>query len=357
MTEYSEDELNAIVLDSFSALTYKCKYECTQSFSYSSPSQKFDDEIIKSVGEDIYNKIREDFYSPSYRSGVLARLEKLGIRCVTYFSEDYPESFKNIPAPPFVLYCRGNVKLLHSRCFGVVGSRRTLANILKECSKISSQLAQKFTIVTGTASGADTAAAQGALEGGNLIFFAAQGLGHIYPAGSGKLYKMAAERGLVITEQRPEVAARAYLFPVRNRLIAALAEGVLVVSAGQKSGASITAEYAFEYGRDVFCFPYSLGVPSGKGCNNLIKKGAYLTESAADIFSQYGISLKAQEAVSLTEREKHVLSALEKRGEAHIQQIADDLGCNAYELLSDLSSLEVKGLICRLGGNRYCALT
>ena len=356
MREYSAGELDAIVLDSFEELTYKTKFEVTDGFSSSRPLKKYADFLIKTLGGSVYNKIRGLFYSEDYRKGVLLSLEKKRMECVTYFSEDYPERLRSIPAPPLVLYCRGNTSLLNTRCFGIVGSRRTLTNILKECKKISGQIAEKFTVVTGTADGADTAAAEGAVQSGNLIFVCAQGLDHIYPAGSAKLYKEAAASGLVISEQRPEVPAMGYLFPVRNRLIAALSEGVLVVSAGKKSGASITAEYAFEYGRDVFCFPYSIGVPSGVGCNRLIKKGAYLAENILDIFDAFGLDFTEKKREPLTPREEQVLSAIRENGSAHISEIASKLGCNGFELLAELSSLEVKGLICRLGGNRYASL-
>lgn len=353
---YTKSEFDAIVLDSFDELTYKVKLHVTEGFRYSAPCKKYADFLIKTVGEGVYNKIRDLFYSQKYRGEVLSSLEERGIVCVTYFSEDYPEKLRAIPVPPLVLYCKGDTRLLGERSFGVVGSRRTLPNVLKACRKISSQLAEKFALVTGTADGADTAAAEGALDSGRLIFVAAQGLDHIYPAGSERLYKLAAEKGLLISEQRPQTAARAYLFPVRNRLIAALSEGVLVVSAGEKSGAAITAEYAFEYGKDVFCFPYSPGVPSGAGCNRLIKKGAYLTENILDIFSAFGLDFTAQNKAPLTERERQVLDAVISLGEAHISQIASSLSCQTFELLAELSSLEVKGLIARLGGNRYSAL-
>lgn len=356
MRQYSDREREAIILDSFEELTYKAKFEATDGFSSPRPLKKYCDFLIKTLGESVYNKIRGLFYSREYADGVLAALERRGIKCVTYFSDEYPDKLKSIPAPPLVLYCRGRTELLSSRCFGVVGSRRTLPNILKECKKISGELSQKFTIVSGTADGADTAAAEGALESGNIIMVCAQGLAHIYPAGSAKLYKDVAARGLIISEQRPSVPAYGYLFPVRNRLIAALSEGVLVVSAGAKSGASITAEYAFEYGKDVFCFPYSLGVPSGVGCNRLIKKGAYLAENILDISRAFGLDFTEKKCPPLTEREREVLEAIAEIGDAHISQIAAKLGFNGFELLAELSSLEVKGLISRLGGNRYAKL-
>lgn len=356
MRQYSVREADAIVLDSFGELSYKTKFDATDGFTSSRPLKKYADSLIKTLGGSVYNKIRELFLSEEYRSGVLAQLAKRKIECVTYFSEDYPAQLKNIPAPPLVLYCRGNAGLLGGRLFAIVGSRRTLPNVLKECKKISAQAAEKFTVVTGTADGADTAAAEGAVESGNIIFVAAQGLGHVYPASNAKLYKEIAQKGLVISEQRPEVTAKRYLFPVRNRLIAALSEGVLVVSAGEKSGAAITAEYAFEYGKDVFCFPYSPGIPSGAGCNRLIKKGAYLTENILDIFGAFGLDFTEKKRETLTLREEQVLSAIREKGQAHISEIASKLGCNGFELLAELSSLEVKGFICRLGGNRYSAL-
>ena len=353
---YTQSERDAVVLDSFPELTYKAKFECTENFGFAVPRKKYADFLIKTLGEGVYNKIRELFFSESYRSGVFSRLEKSGITCVTYFSQNYPESLKRIPAPPLVLYCRGDTALLAERKFAVVGSRRTLPNILKECKNISARLAEKFAVVTGTADGADTAAAEGAMQGGKVILVAAQGLDHVYPACNAKLYAAAAKNGLLISEQRPDTAALAYLFPVRNRLIAALAEGVLVVSAGEKSGAAITAEYAFEYGKDVFCFPYSLGVPSGIGCNRLIKKGAYLAENILDISGAFGLDFTTRQAQVLSDAERRVLSALKGEGEAHISRLAQLLGCQPFEIIAELSSLEVKGLIARLGGNRYSAL-
>lgn len=356
MIEYSEDELNAIVLDSFEELTYKVKYEVTENFAFSYPLKKYEPFLIKTLGEGVYNKIRGLYFSRGYREKLIRSLEEKGIFCITCFSSEYPERLKVIPAPPLVLYCKGNASLLNRRAIAIVGSRRTLPEILKACKRISGQAAQKFAVVTGTADGADTAAAEGAVNSGNLIFVAAQGLDHVYPASNARLYKVAAQKGLVISEQRPAQVAKSYLFPVRNRIIAALADGVLVVSAGEKSGASITAEYAFEYGKDVFCFPYSLGVPSGVGCNRLIKKGAYLAENILDIFNVFGLDFTAYERPELTEREAEVFSALKSTGAAHISELALKLGCRPFEILAELSSLEVKGLVARLGGNTYVAV-
>ena len=356
MTQYSKSELEAIVLDSFAELSYKVKYTATEGFAFSRPQQKYSDYLIKTVGDSVYNKVRENFYSEEYRRKILSALEKGGITCVTYFSTDYPVQLKNIPAPPLVLYCRGNASLLSRRMFGVVGSRRTQTAALRLCGKLSGQIAEKFVVVTGTADGADTAAAEGAVESGNLICVAAQGLDKVYPASAAALYKRVAERGLLISEQLPDTLPRSYLFPVRNRIIAALCDGVLVVSAGEKSGAAITAEYAFEYGKDVFCLPYPPGSPTGAGCNRLIKKGAYLAENILDIFGAFGLDFNSRREPQLSDVEKKLLSVIRDRGEAHISELAAALCREPYELLADISSLEIKKCITRLGGNRYGAL-
>lgn len=353
---YTSQEQDAIALDGIEELTYKTKFRITDGFRYSAPRQKHVDFLIKTLGDGVYNKIREKFYSSEFRGRLLRGLERRNITCITYFSQGYPESLKQTPLPPLVLYCKGNTQLLCERRFAVVGSRRTRPDILKACGTISRQIAEHFAVVTGTADGADTAAAEGAMDSGRLICVAAQGLDNVYPATNAALYRAVEERGLLLSEQPPPVAARGYLFPIRNRLIAALCEGVLVVSAGERSGASITAGYAFEYGKDVFCFPYSPGIDSGVGCNALIKKGAYLAENILDIFGAYGLDFNAQKQTELTGAEEKVLSAIRGRGTAHIEEIAADAGFRPYEILAELSSLEVKGLVARMGGNRYAAV-
>jgi DNA processing protein len=133
-----------------------------------------------------------------------------------------------------------------------------------------------------------------------------------------------------------------------------MSSGTLVVGAGHKSGATITANFAFEYGRDVFAFPYSIGVTAGEGCNSLIKKGAYLTENILDIFAVYGLDFKCNDKqTSLSEEEKRLLEEIRADGDAFVPAVAERLGAAPYSLLPALTALEMKGLIVRLGGNRY----
>lgn len=354
---YTKQELDLIILDSFEELTYKNKYDLLCGLTQSLPTFKnCEEKLIKSLSHGVYNKIRDLFNSNDYKERILKEYKERGIECVTFFSQDYPEKLRHISVPPIVLYCKGNRSLLQKRLFSVVGSRRTAPNAIAACKKICSDLCSHFAVVTGIADGADTAALEGALEGNGAICVLAHGFNFVYPAGNKQLLDKVINKGLAITEHLPQIAPRSYLFSVRNRIIAGISEGTLIVSAGKKSGALITASYAYEYGRELFAFPYNIGVASGEGCNALIKKGAYLTENILDIGNAFGLDLKPRENLKLTKQERELLAEIKSLGEAHIMQLANAFGVQSYELAPLLSSLEVKKLIVRLGGNRYASL-
>lgn len=355
--DYTKDELNLITLCSFEQLSYKIKYVLLDKLNLKAPDfAKFEPQLIKSLSRGVYNKVKADYFSAEYRSFVLRGLERRGITCVTIFSQNYPAMLKETPFPPLVLYCKGNLGLLNTRCFSVVGSRRTNSAAALQCKKTCKELTQHFTVVTGMADGADSAAVEGAAESGKIISVLAYGFDYCYPAFNENLIKKVEKNGLLITEFTPQTSPKQYLFPVRNRIIAGLSEATLVVSAGKKSGALITAEYAFEYGRTVFAFPYNIGAASGEGCNALIKKGGLLTENILDIFGLYGLDFKQPEKRELTEREALLLKLIREAGEAFVPDIAAKTGKLPYELIPVLSSLEIKGLVVRLGGNRYSAV-
>ena len=354
---YTPEEIDLIILSSFSELTYSVKRKLLCDFENTRPDfEAHENFLIKTLPRGVYNKVKADFYDGAYREKYLASLEKKGVVCVTYFSESYPESLKNIYDAPIVLFCKGDISLLKSDCFSVVGSRKTSPKALAECEKISGELSKVFTVVTGLAVGADSAAVNGALKaGGKVISVLAHGLDSAYPACNANLLNKVVESGLAVSEYSPEVKPMPFYFPVRNRIIAGLSKGTLVVSAGKKSGALITANLAAEYGRDVFAFPYSAGIYSGEGCNALIKNGAYLTENILDILSAFSLDFNSP-TVELTQDEKALLEAIKTAGEAFIPKIAEEMGKLSYELIPAVSSLEIKGLIVRLGGNRYSAI-
>lgn len=354
---YTREETDLIVLCSFEELSYKSKYILLSALKSKKPDfVKYENVLIKTLTRGVYNKVRDKFFNSEYRKAVLAGLEKRGITCVTLFSSDYPFALTQTPYPPIVLYCAGNVSLLKTRCFAVVGSRRTPTNVITECKKISKELTQHFTVVTGMAEGADSAVIEGAADSGKLISVLAYGFDYCYPAVNQRLIQKVREKALLVSEYPPATSPKAYYFPVRNRIIAGLSEGTLVVSAGAKSGALITADYAVEYGRHLFAFPYGIGVSSGAGCNSLIKKGGLLTENILDIFSVFGLDFKEPAKAELTDDEKRLLEIISQSGEAFVPDIAEKLNKMPFQLIPLLTSLEVKGLIVRLGGNRYSVI-
>ncbi len=353
---YTKDECDVIVADSIGELSYKQKKLLLASLFKANPNcGKYAAVLIKSCGEGVYNNAKERLQSENYRKKVLQSLDKRGVVCVTCKSKGYPQRLKQIPAAPLVLYARGNVELLNGETFGVVGSRKTIPVAYEECKSICTTLAEKLVIVTGVAEGADSAAAYGALKTGNVIC--------VLPGGHDshcstnvKMLKEVEKRGLTISEFPPDTPARRYTFFLRNRIIAGLSRGVLVVSAAEKSGALNTASYAADYSRDVFAMPYSPGITSGVGCNNLIKNGAYLCDSASDVLSAYGYKIEEAETQNLDKDEKAVLDLLKKEGETHLEKIAEATGKQLFEVNALCASLEIKGLIIRTGGNKYSAL-
>ena len=346
---YSEEEQNLIVFSSFPEAVSALRGR----MDFTKPAYS----LIKSGFGGVYNKVKRKFTDENYRLRLFESLEKRGVDCVTFISEDYPEPLKNIPDPPIVLYLKGDRKLLKTEMFSIVGSRKTTPVALAECRKFSASLSERFTIVTGLADGADTAAIYGAMDsGGKVISVLANGFDRIYPAINTRLAEKIAEKGLLVSEYLPTVKALSYHFPVRNRIIAGLSKGTLVVSAGRKSGALITANYCTEYGRDAFAFPYWLNEPTGEGCNALIKEGATLVQSPEDILGVYGFTEKLQTKTKITKTEEEVLSAVRASGEAFLPEIAAKLKKQPYELIPVLTSLEIKKLVVRLGGNRYSAL-
>ena len=164
-----------------------------------------------------------------------------------------------------------------------------------------------------SAEGGDSAAIAGALESGNLICVLPNGLNVCYPAGQLSVKERVRKKGLLLSEYPFDEPLKRFYFHARNRILAGLAKGTLVVSAGERSGALITANYTADYGRDLYAFPYNLGVSQGAGCNALIKKGAYLATGADDIFLGFGIRPREKKQEDVTEEEARVLALLRDR--------------------------------------------
>lgn len=268
----------------------------------------------------------------------------------------YPKEWLALADAPTTVQYAGDISLLSTRKFTVVGSRRTPAAALKTGEEIGKGLASAFTLVTGAADGGDYAAAEGALRaGGKVICVLAGGFAAI-PQGNYPLMQAIMERGLMLSPYPYDTPVRSFSYEYRNKLLAALGEGTLVLGAAEKSGALITAKYAQKFGKKLFALPYAPGSACGAGCNGLIKRGAYLTETVADVFAQMGVeaeTLSRRNQTQLNADEEKMLAALRETGEEHIAVLSQAAGIPVFKARAVLSSLEVKGLAAGVGGNRY----
>ena len=215
-----------------------------------------------------------------------AQVAKLGGRIVFVGSEDYPPMMALLDDPPPVLSVLGDVAALHGRAVGVVGARNASANGCRMAEALAADLAsQGLVVVSGLARGIDGAAHQGALHVGLTVAAIAGGLDQPYPPEHADLQARIAERGCVVTEAPFGTAPQSRHFPRRNRIIAGLSLGLVVVEAALRSGSLITARLAHDANREIFAVPGSPLDPRCRGTNDLIRQGAHLTESAEDVLA------------------------------------------------------------------------
>ena len=280
------------------------------------------------------------------------------IKVITIFSDDYPTKLQNLPEHPLCLYCKGNTDLLNSRCIAVVGSRK-----ISDYGKVVTQMFCKefaragITVVSGMALGVDAVAHNTALECNTpTIAVMAGGFNHIYPTANFGLYRQIVQNGLVVTEYPPTAEPLSYNFPVRNRIIAGLSEGVLVTEAGKKSGALHTKNYAVEYGKEVFAVPGKITSTESEGTNEIIKQcQACLVTSPDDIFNALNINIKenSQKVEQQLDMDTTCILNYILAEKKTFQEIADFTKLSTRDLNTKLFEMEMDGLIIKLAGNSY----
>lgn len=274
---------------------------------------------------------------------------------IPFGTELYPKEWSVLDDAPERIYAVGDISLLKRRKLAVVGSRRTPTQMLAITANIAKELSRHFALVTGIADGGDSAVIEGGLAGG-VICVLAGGFSAL-PQCNLSLLSAVKKQGLLLSPYPFEAAVRSYSYEYRNKLLAALGEGVLVTSAGEKSGALITAKYAKAFNKPVFAFPYSVKVTAGVGCNGLIKSGAHLTECTQDILTVFGIEERAKTPnLVLTEEEQRLYDTVKLLSDGHVSEIAQKTGIPPYKIRGALSALEIKGVVVCIGGNRYSAL-
>lgn len=215
-----------------------------------------------------------------------------GNQVVTLDDPAYPPALLTMPDPPALLYIKGRLELLHKRAIAIVGSRSATPQGVEDAERFARDLsAAGVTVVSGLALGIDGAAHRGALEAiGGTVAVIGTGADLVYPAAHHALARQIAMHGAILSEWPLGTPARAANFPQRNRLIAGLVSGVVIVEAAMRSGSLITARLANEMGRDIFALPGSIHAPLSRGCHRIIKQGAKLVETPDEILNELGFA-------------------------------------------------------------------
>ncbi len=357
------DDIFMIWLNSIEGMTYKKAYLLLSHFG--TPKEIWDADkkllsSVKGISEEFAKKIL-DTKDEDKLDETLANLENLGIKYVSINNPKYPELLKHIDEPPLGLYYKGALPQNNEMCFSIIGSRR--------CSEYGAEVAQRFaadlskndfSIVSGMAKGIDSMAHRGAINaGGRTIAVLGCGLDICYPAENERLMEKIIETGCVISEYPPGTEPYPGNFPRRNRIIAGLSMGLLVVEASKKSGTLITVDRALDYGRTVFVVPANITSALSEGTNNLIKEGCPVATNVSDILFELGViktenDVKKEEKskTDLSEEELEVLSQI-KYEPVSLDDLINLLDKSSQNIQYILTYLEIYGYIKRLPGQRF----
>lgn len=286
-------------------------------------------------------------------------------RRVLYLGDEaYPALLLQTPDPPLLLYLQGDVALMQRRSLAIVGSRNASAQGLDNARAFARHLSQQgWAIVSGLAIGIDAAAHEGGLEGsGGTVAVVGTGLDRVYPSRHRALAHRIAQTGLLLSEFAPGTPPLRENFPMRNRIIAGLSRGTLVVEAALQSGSLITARQAADYGREVFAVPGSIHSPLSRGCHMLLRQGAKLVEGAEDILEELQSGVAAA-AAAAARTDTAAATGLDGGGDPLLQALGHDpvtldalcarTGWSAQDLSAKLLQLELDDRVERLPGGLY----
>lgn len=300
-------------------------------------------------------------------SGELRRITEYGCHVVTREDANYPAHLREIYDPPICLYIKGSLLEKDKHSVAIVGSRMTTNYGTETARKFGYQLAYVgVTVVSGGARGIDTSAHQGALSAkGRTIAVLGTGINIVFPTENAQLFQRISENGALMTQFPFNRPADKQTFPIRNRIVAGMTLGTVVVEANLSSGALITARMAVDEGRQVFAVPGRIDSPRSKGCHELIKKGAKLCESAEDVLSEFEYLFPTTNrppspaetgelpALALSDNESRVLDAFNKGSETSMDEVIRGSGLPASAVGATLFGLEMKKIVKRLPGNLF----
>ena len=289
----------------------------------------------------------------------LERVIRRGYGIYSWGDEAYPTNLRQIPQAPPLLYVRGQLEKQDELAIGVVGTRQVSPYGKEVARELASALASHgVTVVSGLALGVDAIAHEAALEaGGRTVAVLGSGVDHIYPARNRGLALQIIERGALISEYSLGTKPEASNFPPRNRIISGMSLAVVVVEAGKRSGALITARFAGEQGRDVFAVPGSILSPGSDGCNRLIQDGAIPVTSISELLERLQLATavahqEARVAVPASPDEELILKHITTEPQ-HMNEIVRAAPMETSEVSSLLAMMELKGLVRQVGLMQY----
>ena len=320
---------------------------------------------VRNIGEETAEAI-SNWEKSVDLAGELKRITDFGCHVLISADENYPALLREIYDPPLVLYVKGALTAKDKNAVAMVGSRQTTHYGIETARKLAYQLAYVgVTVVSGGARGIDTAAHQGALSAkGRTIAILGTGINFIFPTENAELFERIVANGALITQFPFNRPADKQSFPIRNRIVAGMTLGTVVVEANTTSGALITANMAVEAGRQIFAVPGRIDSPRSKGCHDLIKKGAKLCEGVEDILSEFEYLFPASNrppspgetgvlpALELSENEKIIYDSL-SREESSIDEVIRKSGLPSSAVSVGLLSLEMKRVVKQLPGKLF----
>jgi DNA processing protein len=290
------------------------------------------------------------------------QIQSKGIQVLTWRDEAYPQRLKEIEQPPPVLYLRGDLTPEDAWAVAIVGTRRVTPYGRQVTEEIASYLAANgVTVVSGLARGVDAIAHHAALRaGGRTLAVLGSGVDRIYPPENRAMAEAIIQHGAIMSDYAPGTAPEASNFPPRNRIISGLSLAVVVIEAGETSGALITAEFAAEQGREIFAVPGNILAPQSKGTNKLIQRGALPLLSASDIMqtlnlTRVGQHKAARKALPSDEVEARLLETMSEEP-LHVDEIRNQTGLPVEKVSASLIMMELKGMVRQVGNMHYVAL-
>jgi DNA processing protein len=290
---------------------------------------------------------------------VLRKIEKVGARVLTLNNENYPRLLRELEDAPPVLFVKGTLEPADEWAIAIVGTRKVTVYGRQVADQIAGDLARNgATIVSGLARGVDGIAHRAALKaGGRTIAVFGCGIDHIYPREHRKLAAEIMEHGALISDYPLGMPPEAANFPPRNRIISGLSRGVVIVEAGARSGALITANFAADQGREVFAVPGSILSPASVGCNRLIRDGAYVVLEARDVLEPLHMDrLEEKQAVRQiipdNPIEARILEHLSAEPQ-HMDELVRAMDLSTETVSSTLVMMELKGMVRQVGTLQY----